>query len=167
MAAINLAHAAAKLGALGRKAEPFRREEGNRAGLTGTDRFAWKVIERHEAVRDAAAFQARGIKDETLADDFAAWEGFGALRHGALPVAAVYDRRKMESRPELLLQPDLGLGMTGELAFGSRAGQTFAARCPTAIDDRATALGGHAGQEAELADTTLLGGLERSFHGKC
>jgi hypothetical protein len=56
--------------------------------------------------------------------------------------------------------------VTGELARSSRTGQTFPAGRPTAIDDRATVLRGHAGQETELADTTLLGGLERSFHGK-
>jgi hypothetical protein len=56
--------------------------------------------------------------------------------------------------------------VAGELAGCSVASQTFPARCPTAIDDGATVLRGHAGQEAELADTTLLGGLERSFHGK-
>jgi len=56
--------------------------------------------------------------------------------------------------------------MTGELAGGPRTGKTFPARRPTAIDDGAAVLRGHAGQEAELTDTTLLGGLERSFHGK-
>jgi hypothetical protein len=56
--------------------------------------------------------------------------------------------------------------MAGELAGGSGTGQTLPACCPTAIDDGAAVLRGHAGQEAELTDTTLLGGLERSFHGK-
>jgi len=56
--------------------------------------------------------------------------------------------------------------MAGELASGSRSSQTFPARRPAAIDDGAAVLGRHAGQETELADTTLLGGLERSFHGK-
>jgi hypothetical protein len=64
------------------------------------------------------------------------------------------------------LQPNLGLRVAGELAGGSIAGKTFPASGPAAIDDRAAVLRGHAGQKAELADTTLLGGLERSFHGK-
>jgi len=58
------------------------------------------------------------------------------------------------------------LGVTGELAFGPRTSQTDAALRPAAGNAGATALGGHTGQETELADTTLLGGLERSFHGK-
>jgi hypothetical protein len=56
--------------------------------------------------------------------------------------------------------------MTGKLARRPGTGQTFPASRPTAIDDGASVLGRHAGQETELADTTLLGGLERSFHGK-
>jgi hypothetical protein len=56
--------------------------------------------------------------------------------------------------------------MAGELARGPCTGETFPACRPAAIDDRATVLRGHAGQKAELADTTLLGGLERSFHEK-
>jgi hypothetical protein len=56
--------------------------------------------------------------------------------------------------------------MTGELAGRAVARETFPACCPAAIDDRAAVLRGHAGEKAELADTTLLGGLERSFHGK-
>ena len=66
-----------------------------------------------------------------------------------------------------LLKRGLGLRVAGELAGCSVPGETLAASCPTAIDDRATILGGHAGQKSELADTTFLGGLERSFHGKC
>ena len=62
--------------------------------------------------------------------------------------------------------PSLGLRVAGELAGCSRTGQTFPASRPTAIDDGAAVLRGHAGQEAELADTTLLGGLEGSFHWK-
>jgi hypothetical protein len=46
--------------------------------------------------------------------------------------------------------------MTGKLASGSGTSETFPAGRPTAIDDGATVLGGHAGQKAELADTTLL-----------
>jgi len=56
--------------------------------------------------------------------------------------------------------------MPRELPRRSIPGETFPARRPAAIDDRAAVLRGHAGQETELADTTLLGGLERSFHGK-
>jgi hypothetical protein len=56
--------------------------------------------------------------------------------------------------------------VAGELAGGSGTGETFSACGPAAIDDRAAILRGHAGQEAELANTTFLGGLERSFHGK-
>jgi hypothetical protein len=56
--------------------------------------------------------------------------------------------------------------MAGEFPGSSIAGQTFPARGATAIDDRTAVLRGHAGQEAELADTTLLGGLKRSFHEK-
>ena len=56
--------------------------------------------------------------------------------------------------------------MADELAFGPRTGQTDTALRPTAGNAGATALGSHAGQKTELADTTLLGGLERSFHGK-
>jgi hypothetical protein len=48
----------------------------------------------------------------------------------------------------------------------SGSGETFPASRATAIDDRPTVLRGHAGEKAELADTTLLGGLERSFHEK-
>jgi hypothetical protein len=54
----------------------------------------------------------------------------------------------------------------GKLARGPIARETFPAGRPTAIDDRTSVFGGHAGQKTELADTTLLGGLERSFHGK-
>jgi hypothetical protein len=57
--------------------------------------------------------------------------------------------------------------MTGKLASGSGTSETFPAGRPTAIDDRTPAFRGHTGQKAELADTTLLGGLERSFHGRC
>jgi hypothetical protein len=60
----------------------------------------------------------------------------------------------------------LGLRVTGELARGPGARETFPACRPAAIDDRASVLGSHAGQKAKLTDTTLLGGLERSFHGK-
>jgi hypothetical protein len=59
-----------------------------------------------------------------------------------------------------------GLRVAGELAGGSVASQTFPARRAPTIDNGAAVLRGHAGQKAELADTTLLGGLERSFHGK-
>ena len=55
--------------------------------------------------------------------------------------------------------------MLGELAGGPVADQALAAGPAAAIDDGATVLGGHAGQKAELARTTLLGGLESSFHG--
>jgi hypothetical protein len=56
--------------------------------------------------------------------------------------------------------------MPRELPRRSIPGKTFPPGRPAAIDDRAAVLRGHAGQKAELADTTLLGGLERSFHGK-
>lgn len=54
--------------------------------------------------------------------------------------------------------------MAGELAGGAGAGEAFAAGGAAAIDDGATILGGHAGEEAELADAALLGRLKRSFH---
>ena len=60
----------------------------------------------------------------------------------------------------------LGLGVTGELALGAGTGKTHATLRPATGDTGATALGGHTSEETELADTTLLGGLERSFHGK-
>jgi len=61
----------------------------------------------------------------------------------------------------------LGLRVAGKLAGCSIARETLPACRPTAIDDGASVLRGHAGQEAELTDTTLLGGLERSFHEEC
>jgi hypothetical protein len=54
--------------------------------------------------------------------------------------------------------------MAGELAGSTVAGETLPACSPAAIDNGAAIFRGHTGQEAELADTTLLGGLERSFH---
>ncbi len=66
-----------------------------------------------------------------------------------------------------LQQRDLGLRVAGKLAGCSIARETLPARRPTAIDNGAAVLRGHASQEAELTDTTLLGGLERSFHGEC
>jgi hypothetical protein len=60
----------------------------------------------------------------------------------------------------------LGLRVAGELAGRSGTGKTFPACGPATIDDRATVLRGHAGKKTELADTTLLRGLERSFHVK-
>jgi hypothetical protein len=56
--------------------------------------------------------------------------------------------------------------VASELASRSRTGQTLPACRPTAVDDGPAILRGHTGQKTELADTTLLGGLERSFHGK-
>jgi hypothetical protein len=53
-----------------------------------------------------------------------------------------------------------------ELAGGTIPDETLPARGAAAIDDRAAILRGHAGEKAKLADTTLLRGLERSFHGK-
>jgi len=64
------------------------------------------------------------------------------------------------------LQLNLGLRVTSELAFGPGTRETNAALGTAAGQDRATVLGAGAGQKAELADTTLLGGLECSFHGK-
>jgi hypothetical protein len=56
--------------------------------------------------------------------------------------------------------------VTGKLAGGSGASETFPASRPAAVDDGTTVLGRHASQETELAHTTLLRGLERSFHGE-
>jgi hypothetical protein len=70
-----------------------------------------------------------------------------------------------QNRPgDLGLQ--LGLGVAGELALGPGASKAFASSTAAAGQDRATGLGVSTGQEAELTDTTLLGGLECSFHGK-
>jgi len=60
----------------------------------------------------------------------------------------------------------LGFGMAGELAFGPRSGETDTSLRPATRQDGATGLGARARQETELTDTTFLGGLERSFHGK-
>jgi len=61
---------------------------------------------------------------------------------------------------------DLSLRVAGELPGRSSTRETLPACRPTPIDNGAAVLRGHASQEAELTDTTLLGGLERSFHGK-
>jgi hypothetical protein len=55
--------------------------------------------------------------------------------------------------------------MTGELAFGTLAGETNAALGAATGQDGATGLGARAGQETKLTDTAFLRGLERSFHG--
>ncbi len=60
----------------------------------------------------------------------------------------------------------LGLRVARELALRTGPGETDPALGPSARDDRAAAFGGHASQKTELADTTLLRGLERSFHGR-
>jgi len=57
--------------------------------------------------------------------------------------------------------------VTRKLAGRSGTRETLPSRRPAPPDDRAAILRGHAGKEAELTDTTLLGGLERSFHWKC
>jgi hypothetical protein len=44
----------------------------------------------------------------------------------------------------------------GKLPARSGAGKAFPASGTAAIDDRATILRGHAGEKAELTDTTLL-----------
>jgi hypothetical protein len=65
------------------------------------------------------------------------------------------------------LQPKiLGLGVSGELAFRPRTGKADASLRPATRQDGATGLGARARQETELTDTTFLGGLERSFHGR-
>jgi hypothetical protein len=56
--------------------------------------------------------------------------------------------------------------MRRELAFGPGTGEANAALGTATGQDGATVLGARAGQKAELADTTLLRGLECSFHGK-
>ena len=57
--------------------------------------------------------------------------------------------------------------MRRELLLGPGTGETDAALRPAAGQDGAARLGARAGQETELPDTTLLGGLDRSFHGEC
>ena len=61
---------------------------------------------------------------------------------------------------------NLGLRVARKLPGRSGTRETLPACRPAPIDDGASVLRGHAGQEAELTDTTLLGGLERSFHGE-
>jgi len=56
--------------------------------------------------------------------------------------------------------------MGRKLAFGPGASETFPASATAAGQDGTTALGAGAGQKTELADTTLLRGLESSFHGE-
>ena len=58
------------------------------------------------------------------------------------------------------------MGMRRELALGAGTGEADTTLRPAAGQDGTTALGARAGQETKLTDTTLLGGLERSFHGK-
>jgi hypothetical protein len=58
------------------------------------------------------------------------------------------------------------LRVPGELPLSPGTGETFPAGGTAAFDDRATVLGRHTGQKTELADTTLLRGLERSFHDR-
>jgi hypothetical protein len=82
MAAIDFAHAAAKLGALGRGADALRREKGNGARLAWLYRVARKKIKRHPAVGDAAPLVARGVEDGAASDDARARERFGGGRTG-------------------------------------------------------------------------------------
>jgi len=56
--------------------------------------------------------------------------------------------------------------MGRKLAFGPGASETFPASATAAGQDGTTTLGAGAGQKTELADTTLLRGLESSFHGE-
>jgi hypothetical protein len=55
--------------------------------------------------------------------------------------------------------------MPRELPRGTGAGETLPPGGAAAVDDRTAVLRGHAGQKAELADATLLGWLESTFHG--
>lgn len=57
--------------------------------------------------------------------------------------------------------------MARELPLGPSSGETDASLRPATRQDGATGLGARAGQKTKLTDTTLLRGLERSFHGKC
>ena len=82
------------------------------------------------------------------------------------PFVRIEDRRPAHSCDGDGYLSHLSLRVAGELAGGSGTGKTFAASRPAPVDDGATVLRGHAGQKTELADATLLGGLERSFHGR-
>ena len=106
---------------------------------------------------------AGGVKDGAAADDPSREaeirSGWNRQEYSALNKTGA----GQESDPpeEKFRRPEvdgyhLGLRVAGELAGGSGTGETFPARRPAAIDDGAAVLGRHAGQETELADTTLL-----------
>lgn len=74
--------------------------------------------------------------------------------------------KKLAPRPNKLRQEGLSFGVTVELAGRPGSGETDTSLGPATRQDGATGFGTRARQETELTDTTFLGGLERSFHGK-
>ncbi len=77
MTAINLAHAAAKLGPFRGGSDAFGSEKGHSTALVRFNCVVSDEIERHVPVADAASLGARGVENRAATDDSLAREGFG------------------------------------------------------------------------------------------